>query len=86
MTATNISPRQEHYFDLIDRLLNCPNGTEPEVLDGSPELLDAGLVQALVQVASYFAHQDKTDSAQFLIFIAKNLAKQLGLYPQPEET
>lgn len=84
MTATNSNPKLERYFELIDRLLQCPNGSEPEVLDASPELLDAGLVQALVQAASYFAHQDNSEAAQFLTFIAKELARQLGLYPQPE--
>ncbi|WP_017325363.1 hypothetical protein [Synechococcus sp. PCC 7336] len=86
MTTTDTSPQQERYFALIDRLLECPNGTEPEVLDSSPELLDAGFVQALMQTASYFAHQDNPEAAKFLIFIARELARQLGLYPQPEET
>ena len=84
--------RQERYFDLIDRLLKCPNGQEPEVLDSSSDLLDAGFVQTLMQAASYFAHQDNPEAAKFLVFIARELARQLGLYPQlqdepqPQET
>ena len=76
------SDRQQQYFELIDRLLQCPNGQEPEILDQYPDLLDAGLVQVLMQTASYFAHQDQSDSAKFLIFIARELSHQLGLYPE----
>ena len=78
------NPRQTLYFGLIDRLLACPNGEEPEILNAQPDLLDAGFVQTLMQTASYFAHQDNPDAARFLIFIARELSHQLGLYPQPQ--
>lgn len=78
------NPRQTLYFGLIDRLLACPNGEEPEILNAEPDLLDAGFVQTLMQAASYFAHQDNPDAAKFLVFIARELAHQLGLYPQPQ--
>jgi hypothetical protein len=74
--------RQDQYFDLIDRLLKCPSGHEPDVLDSQPELLDAGLVKSLMQVATMMAHQDNQDAAKFLIFLARQLSKELGLYPQ----
>lgn len=74
--------RQNRYMLLIDQLLNCPNGQEPEILDSHPDLLDAGLVQTLTQVAAYFAHHDNPDAAKFLVHIARELAKELGLYPQ----
>lgn len=74
--------RQALYFNLIEQLLACPNGQEPEVLEAQPELIDAGLIQTMLQVASAFAHQGNQDGAQFLIFIARELAKQLGLYPE----
>ncbi|MEB3336044.1 MAG: hypothetical protein VKJ46_01185 [Leptolyngbyaceae bacterium] len=76
------NPRQEQYFNLIDQLLKCPSGQEPQVLDSQPELLDAGLVKALMQVATMMAHQDNQDAAKFLIFLARQLSKVLGLYPQ----
>mgnify|MGYP001791769107 FL=1 len=81
---TLLDPRHTRYFGLIDRLLACPNGEEPEILNAEPDLLDAGLVQTLMQTASYFAHQDNPDVAKFLVFIARELAHQLGLYPQPQ--
>ena len=74
--------RQEEYFKLIDRLLRCPNGKEPEVLDASADLIDANLVKTIVQVATIMAHEDNQEGSKFLIFIARQLAKQLGLYPE----
>ncbi|HIK15485.1 MAG TPA: hypothetical protein IGS53_09415 [Leptolyngbyaceae cyanobacterium M33_DOE_097] len=74
--------REDRYFNLIDRLLSCPNGEEPQVLDSEPDLLDAGLVKTLMQVATMMAHQDNQDAAKFLIFLARQLSKDLGLYPQ----
>lgn len=74
--------RQELYLNLIDQLLRCPNGEEPEVLDRHPELLDAGLVQAMAQAAAYFAHHDNPDAAKFLIHVARELVKGLGLDEQ----
>lgn len=85
-TAPQDEERRQRYLELIDRLLQCPNGQEPEVLDSAPDLLDAGFVTALMQTASYFAHQDNPESAKFLVFIARELAHQLGLYPNPEGT
>jgi len=69
--------RQERYFNLIDQLLKCPNGQEPEILDGQPDLLDEGLVKNLMQVATMMAHQDNQEAAKFLIFIARQLSKEL---------
>ena len=74
--------RQELYLNLIEQLLSCPNGQEPEVLDAQSELIDAGLVQIMVQVATVMAHEDNQDAAKFLIHVARQLAIQLGLYPQ----
>ncbi|MBE9059222.1 hypothetical protein [Sphaerospermopsis sp. LEGE 08334] len=73
--------RQTQYFNLIDELLRCPNGQEPEILEAQPELVDSGLIHTMLQVATMFAHEGNQDGAQFLFFIAKELAKQLGLYP-----
>jgi hypothetical protein len=74
--------RQTLYFGLIEELLHCPNGQEPEVLDANAELIDAGLVHAMTQMAAYFAHNDNQHGAQFLVHVARELAKQLGLYPE----
>ncbi|MEM1368627.1 MAG: hypothetical protein AAGG02_11540 [Cyanobacteria bacterium P01_H01_bin.15] len=77
--------QQDQYLNLIDRLLKCPNGQEPEILDAASELLDVGFVQTLMQTTSYFAHNDNPDAAKFLIFLARELSRQLGLYPQVQQ-
>ena len=77
------SERQAQYLQLIDQLFKCPNGQEPDVLDARLDLIDAGLVQTMMQVATSFAHQDNQDAAKFLIHVARELAKQLELYPKP---
>lgn len=74
--------RQALYLDLIDKLINCPNGQEPEILEQDPELIDANLVNTMVQVATIFAHEGNEDGAKFLIHIARELSQQLGLYPE----
>lgn len=74
--------RQSQYLRSIEQLMRCPNGQEPEVLDANSDLLDAGLVQTMMQVATMFAHENNPDGAKFLVHVACELAKQLGLYPQ----
>lgn len=74
--------REDLYMGVINQLLACPNGQEPEVLDNNLELVDAGLVQTMTKVAAYFAHHDNPDGAKFLIHVARELALQLGLYPE----
>ena len=74
--------RQQEYYQLIDRLLRCPNGKEPEVLDASADLIDENLIKTIMQVATIMAHENNQESSKFLIFIARQLSKQLGLYPE----
>jgi hypothetical protein len=75
--------RTQLYFELIDKLVRCPNGKEPEVLDENIELVDAGFVSVLMQVGQAQIHQGNQDGAKFLFHVARELAKQLGLYPDP---
>jgi hypothetical protein len=82
MTSTTDNQRQEEYYKLIDRLLRCSNGKEPEVLDASADLIDENLVRAMIQVATIMAHENNQEGSKFLIFIARQLARQLGLYPE----
>lgn len=82
MTQSLVQERQDQYLKLIEKLLACPNGKEPEVLDAQPDLIDAGLVQTLIKVGSLMAHQDNQEGAKFLFHVARQLAMQLNLYPQ----
>ncbi|MGK7951546.1 MAG: hypothetical protein AB4368_22860 [Xenococcaceae cyanobacterium] len=82
MTSTTDNQRQEEYFKLIDRLLRCPNGKEPEILDASADLIDENLIRTIMQVATIMAHENNQEGSKFLIFIARQLARELGLYPE----
>lgn len=73
--------RQEAYLSLIEQVLTCPQGQEPEVLSNNPELIDAGLVQMLLQVSSSMAHDGDSESANFLVQFARLLSQALGLTP-----
>jgi hypothetical protein len=83
MTQPLPEQRREQYLKLIEQLLSCPNGQEPAVLDAQPDLLDADLVQTLIKVGTMMAHQENQDGAKFLFHVARELAVQLNLYPQP---
>jgi hypothetical protein len=74
--------RQQQYYNLIDELIRCPNGQEPEVLNAKMDLIDEGLVQTMIQVATMMTHENNPDGAKFLFHVARELAKQLGLYPE----
>lgn len=80
------SDRENLYAALIDKLFQCPSGEEPEVLDSHSDLLDEGLIKMMVRVATYYAHHDNQDAAKFLIHVARELAKQLGLQPNQPST
>jgi len=82
MNQQQTEQRQDQYLKLIEQLLTCPNGQEPGILDAQPDLIDAGLVQALVKVGTMMAHQENQASAKFLFHVARELAIQLNLYPQ----
>lgn len=82
MTLIMNQDRQDAYLNLIERVLTCPKGQEPEILGENPELIDAGLVQMLLQVSAAFAHDGDEDAANFLVQLARLLAKSLGLRPE----
>lgn len=83
-TTTIPEERLEAYYDLITKLMNCPSGEEPGVLDAHLDLIDPGFITTLMRVATMMAHEDNQDGARFLIFIARQLSIELGLYePAP---
>ncbi len=77
MNANAPNPELDPYYDLIDNLLKCPSGSEPEVLAQKPELLNPTLVQTMLQVAAMMAHNDQQEPSKFLVFIARKLAENL---------
>ncbi len=78
--------RQNQYFQLIDTLLTVPNGKEPEILQSNSELIDADFIRTALRVATIFAHEGNQEGAKFLIHIARELSKELGLYPDVSQS
>src|SRR4028119_1009804 len=68
------SEREQAYLNLINQLLTCPSGEEAQVLETHPELLDDGLVAAMLEGAENLREQGKLKTANWL----KNFAGLLG--------
>ncbi len=71
--------RQQAYLDLIERLLNCPSGEEPEILQANQDLLDADFLQMLEAVAEYTSQQGDENAANWLRNLAIQLREALNL-------
>ncbi|MEG4320658.1 MULTISPECIES: hypothetical protein [unclassified Microcoleus] len=56
------SERQPAYLNLIHELLNCPTGEEAEILKSHPDLLDDGLVAAMLEEADNLREQGDSDN------------------------
>jgi hypothetical protein len=54
--------RQEAYLNLIQQLLDCPSGKEPEILAANQELLDAGFLQVLEAVAQMSSQEGEENA------------------------
>ncbi|MEG3881193.1 CHAT domain-containing protein [Microcoleus sp. herbarium7] len=59
--------RDRAYLQLIQTLLNCPNGEENQILDANSELVDAELVQMMRVVAAQLSEKDRENTATFLL-------------------
>jgi CHAT domain-containing protein len=73
--------RQTAYANLIQTLLHCPNGDEYRILAAHPDLVDEGLVMALVDTAELKADSldaDTIATMQWLVGFAEQLAGKLG--------
>jgi len=68
--------RAQAYQQLIETLLNCPNGEEPQILQANLELVDSGFLQFCEVVAEKLAEEGQENHANFL----RNLASQLGQF------
>ena len=71
---TSSEDKSQAYIQLIQALLNCPKGSEEELLAANQELIGPGLVQAMKQVATKFAAEGDRETASFL----DNLAGELN--------
>ncbi|WP_449419221.1 CHAT domain-containing protein [Phormidium nigroviride] len=68
--------RAQAYTNLIQQLLSCPNGEEPQILQANSELLDAEFLMVCQIIAENLAGEGQENAANFL----RNLARQLGQF------
>jgi len=66
--------RAQAYLQLIETLLNCPNGEEQQILQANSELVDSEFLQVCEVVAENLAEEGQENPANFL----RNLTSQLG--------
>ena len=71
-----MNSEQSPYLNLIHELLTCPNGEEAEILKSHPDLLDDGLVAAMLEEADNLREKGEVNNAGWL----KNLAGQVGYF------
>ena len=74
--------RQQEYFELVQQLLQCEGGTEAEILQAHPKLVDEDLVMTLLAVAQMMKEQndpERESTIEWLTDFASQLAADLGL-------
>lgn len=72
--------RHEAYLNLIKALLTFPSGESTMILNANPDLIGAGLVQTMLQVAADLIALGNLDGAKFLMNVAGQL---MGVYGEP---
>jgi CHAT domain-containing protein len=73
--------RQVAYQQLIHALLECPENQEERVLSANPELVDEGLIKALVETAETAMERHnpaEVPAIEWLTTFAEQLARKLG--------
>ena len=74
------SNRTEAYIQLIEGLLNCRSGEEAsQILNANRDLVDAGLVQTMGQVATMLQERGDQQAADLLINLASQLIEALAM-------
>ena len=72
-TPKKNNDKTDAYVELIQALLNCPEGSEEEILAAHQELIGPELVKIMKQVASQMAAEGDRDTASFLANLATDL-------------
>jgi hypothetical protein len=69
--------KYQAYLQLIQALLDCPKGSEVDILAANQELVDLNLVQIMKQVANQIAAQGNREAARYLSNLAAELSRKL---------
>ncbi|MGB8686920.1 MAG: tetratricopeptide repeat protein, partial [Microcoleus sp.] len=75
--------RSPAYLQLIQKLLECPNGEESQILKSHSELLDPGLLKTIIAVAKQFDNNGKQNAGKILTNCALEIGYFLGNNQQP---
>ena len=71
--------RDQAYLQLIHTLLNCPSGTEPQILQDNSELLDVEFLETCELVAEKMAQQGGENGASFLRSLIGQLSQLIEI-------
>jgi hypothetical protein len=74
--------RIHQYLELIQKLLSCPGGEEPQILQAHQELLDQDFLMTMIAVSQQLQEAGQQQEADFLT----NLAEQLLPYIMGENS
>jgi tetratricopeptide (TPR) repeat protein len=67
------------YLNLIQALLQCPQGEEIAILQAHQELIDEGFLLTLMAMAEKLKEDHRENEANFLMGLAENLAQAMGM-------
>ena len=68
--------RAQAYINLIEQLLTCADGKEPNILQANQELIDPEFLQVMENYATGLEEQGNNNDAALL----RNMAQQLGQF------
>ena len=78
--------RQDAYLDLIQQLLDCPNGKEGEILAANQGLIDAEFLLVLEAVAKMISDEGNQNTANWLRNLGNQLAEYLNQSSSPAQS
>ena len=67
------------YVNLIEQLLTCADGEEPNILQANQELIDRELLQLMENYATELEEQGNNNPVTWLLYIAQQLGQFLTL-------
>jgi CHAT domain-containing protein/tetratricopeptide (TPR) repeat protein len=71
--------RNSAYLQLINALLTCPGGEEPQLLQANSELIDGEFLQVCQMIAENLAGEGQENAADFLRSMTSQLGQLLGM-------
>ncbi|MGB7442301.1 MAG: hypothetical protein WA919_14635 [Coleofasciculaceae cyanobacterium] len=70
--------RKEAYSNLIEKLLDCDEGQEEEILKMHPALINEGFLEILEQRVSFWEEKEMSEIADYLRNISKIASEMIN--------